>query len=141
MKNHLQTMKEQAKRLRISLNDAGKPVSHSQSLELVAHQLGHRDWNTAHAAAGNPRPGPPANLWDKVAGHYLGQPFTATVTGVEAQAGGTRWRTSFQLDEPVDVVTFDSFSNFRSRITVTLNSDGRTTEKTSNGVPHMVLEG
>jgi hypothetical protein len=40
--------------------DLGHTISHSQALEIVAHQLGHRDWNTAHAAlrdgAGTPVP-------------------------------------------------------------------------------------
>jgi hypothetical protein len=140
MTHSLETLKHQAKRLRASLSETGNAISHSHALELVAHQHGYRDWNTAYAAAGNGNGLPPANLGDKVSGRYLGQPFTAKVIGIETLAPAGRWRMSFRLDEPVDVVTFDSFSAFRSRITVVVDRDGRTAEKTSNGVPHMVLD-
>ena len=39
-----------AKRLRASLADRGVEVTHSEALELVAHQHGARDWNTLAAA-------------------------------------------------------------------------------------------
>ena len=41
--------KNQAKRLRTSLADRGVEVTHSEALELVAHQYGARDWNTLAA--------------------------------------------------------------------------------------------
>src|SRR3990170_3891468 len=41
--------KDQAKRLRTSLADRGIAVTHSDALELVAHQHGARDWNTLAA--------------------------------------------------------------------------------------------
>lgn len=135
----IETLKQQAKRLRASLTDAGSPVSHSRSLELIARQHGFRDWNTAHAAAGNRTPGPPVELGQAVSGHYLGQAFTGTVIGVRSRLRPDRWRVTLQLDAPVDVVTFDSFSAYRSRITVNIGSDGLTDEKTSAGVPHMQL--
>jgi len=50
-----------------------------------------------------------------------------------------RTRITIVFDEPVDVVSFDSFSAFRQRVTVTLGNDGKTAEKTSDGVPHMQL--
>lgn len=40
-----------ARRLRAALADADTDVSHAAALELVARQLGFRDWNTAAAAA------------------------------------------------------------------------------------------
>ena len=42
--------KQQAKRLRTSLAERGVEVTHSEALELVAHQYGARDWNTLAAA-------------------------------------------------------------------------------------------
>ncbi|MEN8685342.1 glyoxalase superfamily protein, partial [Marivita sp.] len=42
-------------------------------------------------------------------------------------------------DEPVDVVHFDSFSNFRKRVQCVVGPSGTTKEKTSNGQPHVVL--
>jgi hypothetical protein len=44
------------------------------------------------------------------------------------------------LDHPVDVVTFDSFSNLRKRIRGTVGPDGRSKEITSDGTPHLVLD-
>jgi len=46
--------KQQAKRLRTSLAERGVEVTHSEALELVAHQYGARDWNTLVA---QPPPG------------------------------------------------------------------------------------
>ena len=42
--------KKMAKRLRAELADRGLEVTHSEALELVAHQHGHNDWNTMSAA-------------------------------------------------------------------------------------------
>ena len=42
--------KNAARALRADLARSGLTISHGQALELVAHQLGHRDWNTAAAA-------------------------------------------------------------------------------------------
>ncbi|WP_460945374.1 glyoxalase superfamily protein [Okibacterium endophyticum] len=41
--------KSAARRLREHLTQSGFAISHSEALELVAHQLGFRDWNTAVA--------------------------------------------------------------------------------------------
>ena len=41
--------KQMAKRLRASLETRDQVVSHSAALELVAQQLGYKDWNTAAA--------------------------------------------------------------------------------------------
>jgi hypothetical protein len=53
----------------------------------------------------------------RVTGAYLGQPFSARIVGVQAitSAPGS-YRVSLDLDEAVDVVTFDSFSSFRKRV-------------------------
>ncbi len=136
----IQSMKDQAKRLRASLAENGETVGHSHALELVARQHGYRDWNTAHAALGNRPSGPPVELGGKARGRYLGQPFTAKVIGIQSQLAPGRWRVELQFDEPVDVVTFESFSAYRSRVSAVIDADGRTIEKTSNGVPHMALD-
>lgn len=41
--------KAMSRRLRSALARRGHIVNHSEALELVASQLGHRDWNTARA--------------------------------------------------------------------------------------------
>ena len=132
----LDELKAQAKRLRAALTETGRPLSHSQSLEAVARQRGYRDWNTLHAAAGN-RP-PALRLGQTVGGVYLGQPFRAEIVGLNALGGG-RLRLTLDLEEAVDVVTFDSFSAFRSRLRATIGPDGTTAEKTSDCQPHLRL--
>jgi len=137
----LDTLKDQAKRLRARFAQEGEPVSHSRALELVAAQYGFRDWNTLHASVGNRPPFNPWMLGSRVRGHYLGQPFDAEVLGVQAltsQPG--RYRMTLHFDTPVDVVSFDSFSAFRQRVNCTVDETGRTTERTSNGRPHLELE-
>ena len=136
----LDALKDQAKRLRASLRDDGSDVTHSKALELVAAQYGFKDWNTLCAKAGNRPPLNPWMLGSRVSGHYLGQPFTAQILAVQAMAHAPgRYRITFDFDEAVDVVTFDSFSAFRKRVVCTIGEDGRTIEKTSNGRPHMEL--
>lgn len=137
----LDALKDQAKRLRARFSAEGQDISHSRALELIAAQYGFRDWNTLHAAVGNRPPFDPWMLGSRVRGHYLGQPFDAEVLGMQAitsQPG--RYRMTLHFDEPVDVVTFESFSAFRQRVSCTIDETGRTIEKTSNGRPHLELE-
>jgi len=132
----IEGLKAQAKRLRQALAEDGDFISHSEALELLAKQLGYRDWNTLHAAAGN-RPAE-LQLGDRVSGAYLGQPFFGAIIGVETLSGGRR-RITIDFDEPVDVVTFESFSAYRKRVTAIVGEDGCSAEKTSNGRPQMEL--
>lgn len=134
----IEAAKAQAKRLRSALQAEGTDISHSQALELVAHQHGFRDWNTLHARIGNQPPKPLA-IGDVVAGRYLSQPFEAEVIGVE-RVGGDWVRVTLDLAEAVDVVTFDSFSSFRKRVRAVVGPQGRSREHTSDGVPHLILE-
>ena len=130
--------KAQTASLRQELARQGTEIGHARALELVAHQHGFRDWNAFHAAIGNR---PPAD-WTpggRVQGSYLSQPFRATV--VAATMLGDGWfRLSLELDEAVDVVSFESFSNFRKRVHCVVGPSGRTREKTSDGQPHVVLD-
>lgn len=133
----LEAAKAQAKALRAALSDEGREISHSAALELVAKSHGLRDWNTLHAAIGN-RPPPPLAPGQLVEGRYLKQDFLAEVLGVTQLSEG-RWEVVLEFDRPVDVVTFDSFSNFRSRVRKVIGADGRSFDTTSDGVPHLVL--
>ncbi|WP_455270119.1 glyoxalase superfamily protein [Rhizobium herbae] len=136
----LDALKDQAKRLRAGLATDGQDITHSKSLELLAAQYGFRDWNTLHAVVGNRPPLNPWMLGSRVKGHYLGQPFEATILGVQAvTAQPGRYRLVLDFDEPVDVVTFESFSAFRKRVQCTIDETGRTVEKTSNGRPQVEL--
>lgn len=140
MTNTIHELKDEARRLREGLAAAGTPVSHARSLELIARQKGYRDWNTIHAAMGNRPSGPPVLVGQSVTGCYLGQSFVARVKGVQSLSHADRYRITLDLDEPVDVVTFESFSSFRKRISATIDRDGRTKEKTSNGKPQLALD-
>lgn len=139
MTNYLKELKEEARRLRQNLNGAGTTLTHSKSLELIARQKGYKDWNTLFASIGNRPEGPPVYVGQVVEGTYLGQKFTAEILGVQSQLSHGRWRITLDLAEPIDVVKFESFSAMRRRISATINSDGRTSEKTSDGNPQMVL--
>ena len=135
----LEDLKAQARRLRATLAADGTSIGHSRALELLAHQHGYKDWNTLHAAIGNRLPPSPVAVGDRVRGRYLSQPFEGEVIGVQILATPDRFRVTLQFDEPVDVVTFDSFSAYRRRVTSTIDRTGRTAEKTSDGRPHMEL--
>lgn len=50
MHTTLSEAKSAAAALRRRLGEDGISLSHSRALEIVAAQLGHADWNTAHAA-------------------------------------------------------------------------------------------
>ena len=134
--DRIDAFKTEARRLRAARETAGTPVSHSQALELVAAAQGARDWNTLVARPGGNRP---LEVGDRVAGRYLGQPFTGLVRA-SALSGKPGWRqVELQFDHPVDVVSFESFSNFRSRVTAVVDEDGRSPQKTSDGRPQMVV--
>ena len=134
----LDALKAQAKALRQSLAATGHAISHAQSLELLAKQLGHRDWNTLHAKTGNTPP-PLVQLGQHITGLYLGHPFAGTVISVSDIGHGARTRLAVRFDAPVNISKFDSMVITRRQVTATLNSNGRTTEKTSQGTPHMAL--
>ncbi|TDW27780.1 hypothetical protein EV128_110143 [Rhizobium azibense] len=74
-----------------------------------------------------------------VRGRYLNQPFTGKVLAL-AETGGGLHKITIHFDEPVDVVTFESFSAFRQRINAQIDTNGVSPRKTSNGQPHLVLD-
>ncbi|OCJ18146.1 hypothetical protein A6U87_04370 [Rhizobium sp. AC44/96] len=134
-------LKSQAKRLRQAMETRGAAISHSAALELVAQQHGVRDWNTLSALATRPNDEPIAALsvGAKVRGRYLNQTFSGKILALSAHGGGLH-KITIHFDEPVDVVTFESFSAFRQRINAQVDGNGVSPRKTSNGVPHLVLD-
>ncbi|MBL4854135.1 MAG: hypothetical protein JKY25_07825 [Robiginitomaculum sp.] len=135
------TLKTQAKRLRTELANDGISVSHSKSLEMLAHQFGYKDWNGLYAAAQTNSILSTLRIGQTVNGIYLGQKIVGEIIGMQKLSNGTRYKLTLDLDEPVDVVSFGSFSNMRKRITCRVDSGGVSSERTSNGQPHMVLGG
>ncbi|WFU09948.1 glyoxalase superfamily protein [Rhizobium sp. CB3090] len=134
-------LKAQAKRLRQAIAERGGDITHSAALELVAKQYGLRDWNTLSALAAKPNavPSAPVAVGTAVRGRYLNQPFTGKVLALSEQSGGLH-RITIHFDAPVDVVTFESFSAFRQRINAQIDANGISPRKTSDGVPHLVLD-
>ena len=135
----LEALKQQAKRLRAGLDQDGDFITHSESLELIARQYGYRDWNTLYAAAGNRPPAKRFQLGARVRGRYLGQPFAGEIIAVRAMSG-EHLRVVVKFDEPVDVIKFESFSAYRSRVSAVISGDGATAEKTSDGAPQLQME-
>ena len=131
-------LKAQAKRLRADLAQRGQTITHAQALETIAHQWGARDWNTLAAQA---VPAPPAEGYapgQRVTGRYLGHAFRGQIKAARQAASGF-WAVTVRFDAPIDVVTSDQFSAFRRQVNATLNAEGRSPQKTSDGQPHMVL--
>ena len=134
----IDVLKSEAGALRQSLERDGAPVSHSKSLELLARWYGARDWNTLCALAKRQAPRLPG-VGERTRGCYLGQPFEGEVIGLQKLAGGKN-RITIRFDEPVDVVTFESFSSFRSRVTATVGAGGESPARTGTGEPQLRLE-
>ncbi|MEF0939369.1 glyoxalase superfamily protein [Rhizobium sp. BR 362] len=134
-------LKAQAKRLRQAMAERSGDMAHSAALELVAKQYGLRDWNTLSALAAKPNavPAAPIAVGTAVRGRYLNQPFTGKVLALSEQSGGLQGIT-IHFDSPVDVVTFESFSAFRQRINAQIDANGISPRKSSDGVPHLVLD-
>ncbi|RWX74770.1 hypothetical protein EPK99_22965 [Neorhizobium lilium] len=128
--------KAHAKSLRSALAADGTVLGHAQALELVARQNGARDWNTLSARLAQTAP-LPFHLHQRVQGRYLGQPFKGQITALSSV--GTYCSVTVRFDEPVDTVTFDSFSNMRRVVRGVVDIDGSSVRRTSNGTPHLTL--
>jgi hypothetical protein len=128
--------KAHAKSLRSALAADGTVVGHAQALELVARQNGARNWNTLSARLAKAHP-PPFHLHQRVKGRYLGQPFKGKINALSSS--GSHYSVTVRFYEPVDTVTFDSFSNMRRVARGTVNINGTSVRKTSNGTPHLTL--
>lgn len=129
-------LKTQAKNLRKALSHTGTEVTHAQALELVAQSHGARDWNTAHGTAGT------TPLWQfggVVKGRYLGKAFTGRVIAAR-ERGPKHHALTIAFDKPVNVSESALMEVPRKRINATVNTEGRSISRTSNGQPHLVLE-
>ena len=139
----LENLKQQAKRLRAQTGVDGPAITHSQALELLAHQYGYKNWNVLHAACGNQPPRPPVNIGTRVSGHYLGQQFDGEVIAVSRLRHhgeqGDQYRLTINFDEAVDVVRFEGLSNFRHRVTGQIGGNGKSPQRTSDGQPILML--
>lgn len=130
-------LKAHARELRQERVWSGKPTTHAEALELMAGRHGARDWNTLHARLKRPVR---LSLGSRVSGQYLSQPFEGYVHGLNLLDQGRRMRVVLHLDQPIDVVKFDSFSSMLQRVRAVIGADGRSMTTTSDGVPHLILE-
>ncbi|MEP4546176.1 MAG: glyoxalase superfamily protein [Saccharospirillum sp.] len=131
------SIKAQAKRLKAQLDASGETISHSHSLELLALHHGYKDWNTFSAAL-KQQSLPPVAVGEKVEGHYLEHPISATVVAVYPLEPGL-FRIQLKLEEAVDVATSQLFSAWRKQIHAVIDCAGMTAETTLNGEPHLRL--
>ena len=129
-------LKAQAKTLRRDLTARGQTMSHAQALEMIAHQWGARDWNTLSARSAQVTPGWPPGM--RVTGRYLGHPFAGVVKAARQSSAGF-WSLTLRFDVAIDVVTSELFSSLRRQVNATVNADGHSPQKTSDGQPHLVL--
>jgi len=136
----IEAPKGQAKRLRVELENGGPSIDHNRSLELLTRRHGYKAWNTIQAAIGNQPQSRPVALGQRVSGHHLERPHEGDLIGVKKLTAPGRFQVSFDVDEPVDVVTFQSFPSFRKRASCSAGTDGMTVEKTSNEQPRLRLD-
>ncbi len=132
----LDSLKREARRLRLTRSPNHQGLSHGAALEAVAHAHGFRNWNTLRAMAVRQAARLPFRPGERVQGAYLGQAFTGVVLEASPTADGL-CRLALNLDTPVDVVRFDSFSALRHRISGRVDAGGVSPECTSDGVPHL----
>lgn len=132
----IEEAKAHAKSLRRSLAEDGTVLGHAQALELVASQNGARDWNTLSARLAK-ADSAPFHCQQRVQGRYLGQAFKGEITALSCS--GSHYSVTVRFDEPVDTVTFDSFSNMRRVVRSVVDLKGYSVRKTSNGTPHLIL--
>ncbi|MGB0798218.1 MAG: glyoxalase superfamily protein [Planktomarina sp.] len=107
-------------------------LSNSASLEKLAASRGFRDWNTLRASA------LPWSIGDMVTGTYLGQSFRGKILDLKPTEDARKLTLHF--DQAVDVVTSAHFSNMRQRVSMTIDGNGVTDAKTSDGTPHLILD-
>ena len=132
-------LKARARALRAALARRGQVIAHGQALDLVARQMGARDWNTLSARLATSA-GPALHPGARVAGRFLGRSFTGRILQALPLPDG-KLRLSLRFDRPVDTVRFAGFSNLRHRVTADVDARGRSLRLTSDGMPHLVVTG
>ncbi|MFN3228317.1 MAG: glyoxalase superfamily protein [Asticcacaulis sp.] len=133
--------KAQARALKAALSLEGVSIQHAQALEMIAQRHGARDWNTLCAQLTTKAAQGTINKelaeGDRVCGTYLGQPFSGRITHLSG--GPATRRIGIRFDQTLDVVRFESFSNLRSQITATINAEGCSFDRTSDGQAQLVV--
>jgi len=138
MTSHIYTRVQAKARARQLKAEHGTTLNLATALEIVAKEMGFRDWNTASARLSN---GPETNwqVGERVSGQYLKRPFTGRIHGVRELQAGSGYEVTIHFDEPVDVVDWESFSALRQRVKAFVSPEGVSWSKTSDGVPHLII--
>jgi len=131
------SLKSEARVLRDERATAGSPLTQGAALEEVARRHGYRDWNTAVAALPE-RFVTPVQVGQRVKGTYLGRAFTGLVLGMQLLPDMRHYEVTVKFDKPVNVSRFD-WPIERVRVRTTVNLDGVSPARTSDGEPHMRL--
>ena len=134
----IQTLKSEAKALRVERSGTGEAVSHAQALEAVARAHGFRDWNTARASLPD-RALAPFQVGQHVHGTYLEQPFEGTLIGVQLLGGQQHFKITVNFDQPVNVTPTFMFAAYRHRVVATVDAKGVSPALRGNGKPQMVV--
>lgn len=138
MTSHIYTRVQAKARARTLKAENGPNMSLAAALEVVAREMGFRDWNTASARLSNA----PETSWqvgERVSGQYLKRNFSGRIHGVRELQAGSGYEVTIHFDEPVDVVDWESFSAHRQRVTAFVSPEGISWAKTSDGVPHLIV--
>jgi len=134
-----QTLKSEAKALRLEREKAGEILTHGAALEQVARAHGYRDWNTARAALPD-RVVSPWQVGQRVKGLYLDQPFTGMLIGVQLLGNMQNYTVTIQFDTPVNVTPTFMFAALRQRVVSTVDLHGISYAMRGNGNPQLVLK-
>lgn len=137
----LKFAKTRAKKLRRFLSTHDIEISHSQSLEAVAHIEDAKDWNTYAARfklvdkalqstpqekLSDDAAGFPLSVGDRIAGQYRGADFSGTLIGLERTKKEGVWRAKLHFDEPVRLPGASPALNLtRQRVRCMLDANGR----------------
>ncbi|TNE67558.1 MAG: hypothetical protein EP335_01250 [Alphaproteobacteria bacterium] len=128
MTNLSDQAKNRAKRLRTFLAGLGHSLTHAQSLEAVAQEDGHRDWNTMSAQlkarADGEKPCPWA-VGAAVCGHYRGARFRGHIRGLEIAGRGNVWKAVLQFDEAVEIGPSERLNLTRQRVRLIIDAQGQ----------------
>lgn len=133
-----QTLKSEAKALRLQKAAQGENLTHGAALEAVARAHGYRDWNTARAALPD-RAAVPFQVGMRVSGLYLDQPFTGMLIGVQLLSDMQHMTVTVNFDEPVNVTPNFMFAAYRQRVVATVDVHGISAAVRGNGNPQMIL--
>lgn len=138
MTSHIYTRVQAKARARQLKAKSKTAMTLAQALEIVAKEMGFRDWNTASARLSNT----PETRWhvgERVSGQYLKQSFAGRIHAVRELQAGSGYEVTIHFDTPVDVVEWESFSAHRQRVKAIVSPEGISWAKTSDGAPHLIV--